>query len=367
MQKLKEKYYFIKRKLKNNRNLIKSNSINFIVILSIIYFSSLLLSINSWFIFILLSLLILLGNIIIVIIYKEQEIKEYFISDKAIYDRVNKQKMLEQSIGFFSFIFNLYFISTLTYKFFIDHDVRLFDSVTFIIISITLIFIISLILNTFITSYVFEYNFTIDFTFVKSKYRRRVWIYLRNRSEVLKRIANDEELFKIKEIKKQNSELVSFSELELVKNEIKKLTTKQLEYILFKDKLPVFKKNSILTKRVLYSVGAIVVFFGQEIKNLILNIINCLIQYFSIDKIIQIHINDINMNLDVLFISAIIFILYIIIPTCWLLKKIIIFFLNYRQTTIDDYLKNMLEEELKNRKEKLNNKHYFKKKNRNLR
>lgn len=360
MQKLKEKYYFIKQKLKNNSNFIKKNSIIFIGVLSIIYFPSLLISKDSWSIIILLSLLILLGNIINVITYKDLEINEYFISDKAIYDRVNKKRMLGKSIRFFSFIFILYFISTLTYKFFIDYDVQLFDSVPFIIISITLLLIISLILNNYITSYVFEYNFTIDFTFVKSKYRRRVWIYLRNRSEVLKRIANDEELFKIKEIKKQNSELVSFSELELVKNEIKKLTTKQLEYILFKDKLPVFKKNNILTKRVLYSVGAIFVFFGQEIKNLILNIIKCLIQYFSIEKIIQL---DINMNWDVFFISVIILFLYIIIPTCWLLKKIIIFFLNYRQTTIDDYLNNMLEEELKNRK---NIKHNFKNINRNL-
>ena len=360
MQKLKEKFYFIKQKLKNNSNFIKSNSIIFIGILFIVYLSFLLISINSWSIFILLSLLILLVNIIKVITYKELEIKEYFISDKAIYDRVNKQKMLDKIRGSCSFIFNLYLIGILTYKFFIDYDVRLFDSVPFIFISITLILIISLILNTFIKSYVFEYDFTIDFTFVKSKYRRRVWIYLRNRSEVLKRIANDEELFKIKEIKKQNSELVSFSELELVKNEIKKLTTKQLEYILFKDKLPVFKKNNILTKRVLLSVGAIVVFFSQEIKNLVLNIIKCLLQYISIDKIIQLLIN---MNRDVLFISVIIVFFYIIIPTYWLLKKIIIFFLNYRQTTIDDYLINMLEEELKNRKDI---KHNFKNINRNL-
>lgn len=362
-QKLKNIYNSIKQKFKKNSKIIKS-FIKAIVTIFIIYFILLLFSINTFPFFMFFLILFLICNTINIITYKELKIEEYFISDKSIYDRVNKNKMVENSNWLCLFIVTIYIISILTYKFVSVYDVRLLDSVVFLIITFIIIFIISLMLTYYITSYIFEYDFTIKYTFVKSEYRGRVWIYLRNRTEVLKRIANDKKLFKIREIKKQNSKLVSFSELELVKKEIKKLTTKQLEFILFKDKLPVFNKNNILTKRVLLSVGAIVVFFGQDIKNLVLNIIKWLIQYFSIEKIIQIHINNINMNLDweVLFLSVIILFLYIIIPTSWLLKKIIIFFLNYRQTTIDDYLNRMIEEELKNRKERLKIKLYFKNK-----
>lgn len=366
MQKFKNKWHTIQQNLIKNSHFIKTYLICPIDILFIIYLFYLCFSINSWPFLIGISIISLICNKLIIVNHKELEIEEYFFSDKVIYDWVNKKTMVDKIIKTNLCIFIFYFLIILAAKFVSLYDSRLFHSVFFMVVFFCLTLFISKKLRDFITSYIIEYNFTINFTFEKSEYRRRVWTYLRNRSEVLKRIANDEKLFKIKEIKKQNSELVSFSELELVKNEIKKLTTKQLEFILFKDKLPVFNKNNILTKRVLYFVGAIVVFFSQEIKNLILNFIRSLIQSFSIEKIMQLINNDINTILDDLFLSVIILFLYILIPIFWLLKKIIIFFLNYRQTTIDDYLINMLEEELKNRKTKISIKHNFKNKNRNL-
>lgn len=349
-----KKLSYKQKEVKNKCHLIALFTIRTIVFLFIIYLFFLIFSIYSFKVFLFLSILSLLCNIINVIIYKDLEIEKYFSSDKAIYDRVNKKTMIENSIWVNLFIGIFYIISMLIYRFVIVYDEQLLNSVLFIIISISLIFITSWRINDFITSYIIEYNFTINFTFVKSKYRRRVWIYLRNRSEVLKRIANDEKLFNIEEIKEQDSGLVSFSEIELVKNEIKNLTTEQLEFILFKDKLPVFKKNNILSKRVLYSFGAVLIFFSQDIKNFFFNIGSGFMQCFSYEKTIQTLFNDINENFDFFVILAIFLFLYIIIPIFWLLKKIIIFFLNYRQTTIDDYLNDMLKEELKNRKEKLN-------------
>lgn len=349
-----KKLSYNQTEVKNKCHLIALFTIRTMVILFIIYLFFLIFSIYSLKVFLFLSILSLLCNIINIIIYKDLEIEKYFSSDKVIYDRVNKRTMVENSIWFNLFIVIFYIISMLTFRFVIVYDEQLLKSVLFIIIFISLIFITSWRINEFITSYIIEYNFTINFTFVKSKYRRRLWIYLRNRSEVLKRIANDEKLFKIEEIKEQDSGLVSFSEIELVKNEIKNLTTKQLEFILFKDKLPVFNKNNILSKRVFYSFGAVLIFFGQEIKTFFLNIGSGFIQCFSYEKFIQTLINDINENFDIFVLLVILLFLYIILPIFWLLKKIIIFFLNYRQTTIDDYLNDMLKEELKNRYEKLN-------------
>lgn len=293
------------------------------------------------------------------LLFDKVKIEKYFESDSEINNRVNNNRKKYIKIYFSTFIITFYALSFIIFCMMYYFYRRIFNYVGVWSLIIFLILLLTYYLNSIIVTFFAEYNFTINYALVnKTDYRRRLWTYLRYRTEILERIKKGEDIFKISDIKKQNRELVRFEELENVQNGIKNLTIKQLEFILFYDNAPVFNKNTLHLKKITYFIGVMFVFFGSDIKDYLINIISNVLQNLSMNNIIQeFSINSLE-RLDLMIALLVLLIIYLILPFLFVLKKFIILILDYRKSTINANLTSMLEEELKRKlsEEKTENK-----------
>ena len=292
-------------------------------------------------------------------LFDEAKIITHFDSDSEINQRVYNNRKRYRKIYLSSFINIFYTVSLIIYCIMYYFCKSLFNYTGIMGLIILLILSLTYLLNSLIVTFFLEYNFTMNYVLAyKTSYRRRLWTYLRYRTEISERIKNNEYIFKIKDIKKQNRELVRFEELEKVQNGIKNLTIKQLEFILFYDNAPVFNKNTLHLKKITYFIGVMFVFFASDIKDYLINIISNVLQNLSMNNIIQeFSINSLEM-LDFMIALLVLLIIYLILPILFVLKRFIILILDYRKSTINANLTSMLEEELKRKlsEEKTENK-----------
>ena len=306
----------------------------------------LLITVNIYYVFLYIGCCVLLWTHAFFLFNEAKKIT-HFDSDIEINQRVNNNRKKYREIYVSSFIIIFYTISFIIYCIIYYFCESIFKYSGIVGLIILLILSLTYLLNSIIVTFFLEYNFTMNYTLVhKTSFRRRLWTYLRYRTEILERIKNNENIFKIKDIKEQNRELVSFEELEKVQNGIKSLTIKQLEYILFYDNAPVFNKNTLHLKKITYFMGVMFVFFGSNIKDYLINNISNVLQNIPMDNILQdFSINSLEM-LDFMLAFLVLLIIYVILPIFFVLKKFIILILNYRKSTINANLTSMLEEEL---------------------
>ena len=314
--------------------------------------------------------------------YKEPDLiaEKYFESDSLIYDRINKFQNLIRNIkiSFFSiiFIFVTFVIFEIVYYL---TGFTLFEIPLFIAFIIFAIFIISFELTLCINSF-FSYDFTINYTFFNKKlFRQRLWTYLRYNKEVRNQLKNKQKIFSHGYIKKQNKKMITFEELEIVKESISELTTEQLEKIIFMDKLPSFSTEKLLSLKdylsLIYWVGPVLIFFREDIKNFILEIIQQLYEVIRITSNNFIHelllffrIKEIQFIIEPLISTnqenLIQFYIYsgllLIAVLAYLKNKIVLHFFHPRKKTIDNYLIPLIEKELEKREKNTRIKEYRK-------
>lgn len=302
-------------------------------------------------------------------------VEKYFESDSLIYDKINKIQNLNGRlrISFFSSISIVVMAIILEIVYYLN-GFALLDIPLFIAFICLAIVAVSMKLTSFIDSF-FSYDFTINYTFLEKKFfRQRLWTYLRYKNEVMNQVKNEQKIFTRGYIKKQNKKMITFEELEIVKASISELTTEQLEKIIFKDKLSTFSTEKLLSLKdylsLIYWVGPVFIFFRENIKSFILEVIQQLYELIRITSnkfihelllflgIKEIQIIDVESGLIVPLILTnqvkliqfyIYFGLLLIAVLAYLKNKFVLHFFHPRKMTIDNYLIPLIEKELEKR------------------
>lgn len=287
-------------------------------------------------------------------------VENYFESDKLIYNKINENFRINANLIISFFCFVLFIVASIILE--ILYNFRGIDWVKSpVVVSITLtsIVVISFYLTDLLRN-LFTYNFTINYTFFHKKYyRQRLWIYLRYKKEVINQIENNQQVFTERYIKKQNKKIVTYEELEIVKENIKTLSVKQLEKIIFKDNQNSFSTNELFSWKsifpYLYWLWPILLFFREELKSFIINTFKPVFELFPINQLND-YIDKIYLFLgikdnQIQLINFYIFLILILISLCNLIRnKIIIYLFHPRKATVDNNLIPLIEEELEKRK-----------------
>lgn len=287
-------------------------------------------------------------------------VENYFESDEVIYNKINENFRINANLIISFFCIVLFIVASIILE--ILYNFRGIDwvkSPVDLTITLTSIVVISFYLTDLLRN-LFTYNFTINYTFIYKKYyRQRLWIYLRYKKEVIEQIKKNQQVFTEHYIKKQNKNMVTYEELEIVKDNIKTLSVKQLEKIIFKDNQNSFSTNELFSWKsiipYLYWLWPIILFFREELKSFIINTFKPVFELFPISQLND-YIDNIFLFLgikdnQIQLINFYIFLILIIISLCTFIRnKIIIYLFHPRKSTIDNNLIPLIEEELEKRK-----------------
>lgn len=343
---------------KNKKNMFKKNITHFFksplfkafIILSILTIFLKFFSMNNEF-FLILGLILSLFSLCSK--GKELKVERYFEADKFLYTEANKNLQYNRETRLATFIISLnilgLLILSLMYYLFKD---SLFTSSLIILCSIFSIIEISNLIINKISSYFCYYDFTFNSVlYSKDEYEQNLWIYLRYKEEVLKRISNHEPVYKISYINKQNNKLITFEDYEIVKREISKFSDEQLEKVIFLNKAPTFDNNKISREEISFFIIKIV----SAISFMFNNFLNISSIKESIDSIVNNVVKSIlelysNMNNMVVILLIGLLCLFLLKR---MLKHIYLFIAKPRKKAVKKYLKIILEEEENRKIEKL--------------
>lgn len=303
----------------------------------------------------------------------ELKVETYFHSDKKIYEKHQESTRFSGKLilSIFSVILNL--VSTITYIFLKEY----LNSPLVKTFAIILVGLVSIIISLWIASYFTQYDFTINYVFSNStKFKERLWIYLKYKEDVINCIKNNKPLFTQEYISKNIKRDISFEEFEQVKKAIGNLTLKQLENILFRYNSNLIiendKKNWKKVITVSSAISSILLFFREDVKNFVSNILNRValsseIIFEVIDKFIYVlgfkennlvilplkgviphKFNPISHFERILLVILISYLILFVIVVSK--EKIVLYFNTPRELTIEKYLIPMMEDELQKKK-----------------
>lgn len=213
---------------------------------------------------------------IIAIFYKEDiEDEKYFEDDETIYKKIqlSNHYMSKFSISVFSIILNLILPLGLNL---VKSYLNSYLVVAFVAITVLLS---SVFITDWIRSYLYNYDFTINYVFYSSlNQEQKLWTYLKYREEVINCIRDNKPIFTRKYISDENKKEVTFEEFEQVNKVIENLKTKQLEKILFKYNSSSFNKQALKNWGKKWGgfvtlsslIGSVFLFFREDIRIFIL-------------------------------------------------------------------------------------------------
>lgn len=345
---------------KNKKNMFKKNITHYFksplfiafIILSILTIFLKCLSINNE-VFLILGLILSLFGLFLK--EKELKIERYFEDDDFLYTEANKNSQYNREIRLATFIIILNILGhlILSIMYYVFND-SLFTSPLIILCSIFFIIEISNFITNKISSYFCYYDFTFNPVLdSKDEYEQNLWIYLRYKEEVLKKISNHEPIYKISYISKQNNELITFEDYEIVKREVSKFSDEQLEKVLFLNKATTFDNNKVSWKEIfgIIKISPIIVMFSyllnlNSIKEKIDSNVNNVVE--SLLELCSNMINYLSREMVVVLPVVILVVLLFLLKRIF--KHIYLFIAKPREKAGKKYLKIILEEEEENRK-----------------
>lgn len=316
---------------------------------------------------------------IIAIFFKEDiDGEKYFKEDdETIYKKIQLSKhfMFKFSLSVFSIIFNLILPLGLNL---VKPYLNSVLVVGFVALTVLLT---SVFITDWIRSYLYDYDFTINYVFYSSfNQEQKLWTYLKYREEVINCIRDNKPIFTKKYITDENKKEVTFEEFEQVREVIENLKTKQLEKILFKYNSSSYNKQALKDwgkkwggfVTISSAIGSVFLLFREDMRLLILEQIQYIPTFItkmndSADKfivflrfqkdritdlgpfiVIPQEINTVSPLERILFYICISYLLIFPIFECK--EKIAYYFNHPRKMTIKKYLIPMIENELKKKK-----------------